>query len=130
MQKSTAHKVCCVPPERMSMQQRCTDWTTPRSAAFRYYRRGLNSALATLATNAHGSLLRATGRLRNGGSERPAPVIPVPPTNLDFQIEFVPADGIRLPFSGSGDLGTSPFFGQLSVKVISLTVSQRTILVA
>jgi hypothetical protein len=41
----------------------------------------------------------------------PAPVIPVLPTNVDFQIEFVPADGIRLPFSGSGDLGTSPFFG-------------------
>jgi hypothetical protein len=56
----------------------------------------------------------------------PAPVIPVPPTNIDFQIEFVPADGIRLPFSGSGDLGTSPFFGQLSVKAICLTASQRT----
>jgi hypothetical protein len=51
------------------------------------------------------------------------------PTNVGFQIEFVPADGIRLPFSGSGDLGTSPFFGQLSVKAISLTASQRTILV-
>jgi hypothetical protein len=60
----------------------------------------------------------------------PAPVVPVIRANVDFQIEFVPADGIRLPFSGSGDLGTSPFFGQLSVKVISLTVSQRTILVA
>jgi hypothetical protein len=43
-----------------------------------------------------------------------------------FQIEILPADGIRLPFSGSGDLGTSVFFGQLPVKVISLTVSQRT----
>jgi hypothetical protein len=42
-----------------------------------------------------------------------APVIPVLPTNVDFQIEFVPADGIRLPFSRSRDLGTSPFFGQL-----------------
>jgi hypothetical protein len=46
------------------------------------------------------------------------------------RLKIVPADGIRLPFLGSGDLGTSPFFGQLSVKVISLTVSQRTILVA
>jgi hypothetical protein len=32
-------------------------------------------------------------------------------TNFDFQIEIVPADGIRLPFSGSGDFGTSPFLG-------------------
>jgi hypothetical protein len=39
----------------------------------------------------------------------PAPVVPVIRTN--FQIEFVPADGIRLPFSGGGDLGTSPIFG-------------------
>jgi hypothetical protein len=34
---------------------------------------------------------------------------------------FVPADGTRLPFFlGSGDLGTSPFFGQLSVKANQL----------
>jgi hypothetical protein len=46
--------------------------------------------------------------------------MPVPPenagverrrTNVDFQIEIVPADGIRLPFSGSGDVGTSPVLG-------------------
>jgi hypothetical protein len=29
-------------------------------------------------------------------------------------------------FFGSGDLGTSPFFWQRSVKAISLTVTQRT----
>jgi hypothetical protein len=29
--------------------------------------------------------------------------------NVDFQMEIMPADGIRLPFSRSGDLGTSPF---------------------
>jgi hypothetical protein len=29
--------------------------------------------------------------------------------NVDFQIEIVLADSIRLPFSGSGDFGTSPF---------------------
>jgi hypothetical protein len=43
-----------------------------------------------------------------------------------FKLIFVPADGIRLPFFRSGDLGTSPFFGQLSVRPISLTVRQRT----
>jgi hypothetical protein len=32
-------------------------------------------------------------------------------TNFDFQLEIAPADGIRLPFSGSGDFGTSPFLG-------------------
>jgi hypothetical protein len=37
------------------------------------------------------------------------------------------ADGIRLPFSGSGEFGTSPFFEQLSVKAIRLTVRQRTL---
>jgi hypothetical protein len=58
----------------------------------------------------------------------PAPVVPVIQINLDFQI--VPADGIRLPFSGSGDLGTSPFYGQLSVNVISLTAPQGTIAIA
>ena len=39
--------------------------------------------------------------------------------HIDFQIEIVPADGIRLPISGSGEIGTSPFFGQLSVKTIA-----------
>jgi hypothetical protein len=38
----------------------------------------------------------------------------------------LPAGGIRLPFSWSGEFGTSPFFGQLSVKAICLTVRQRT----
>jgi hypothetical protein len=43
------------------------------------------------------------------------------------QIIFVPADGISPPFSlGSGDLGTSPFFGQLSVRAINLIARQRT----
>jgi len=28
----------------------------------------------------------------------PAPMAPVIRTNVDFQIEIVPADGIRLPF--------------------------------
>jgi len=28
----------------------------------------------------------------------PAPVAPMIRTNVDFQIEIVPADGIRLPF--------------------------------
>jgi hypothetical protein len=56
----------------------------------------------------------------------PLLMAPVIRTNVDFQIEIVPADGIRLPFSGSGDLGTSPFFGQLSVRTIRLTVRQRT----
>jgi hypothetical protein len=28
-----------------------------------------------------------------------APIAQVIPTNIDFQIEIVPADGIRLPFS-------------------------------
>jgi hypothetical protein len=32
-----------------------------------------------------------------------------------FELQFVPAHGIRLPIWDSGDLGTSPFFGQLSV---------------
>jgi len=45
-------------------------------------------------------------------------------------MKIVPADGIRLPFSGSGDLGTSPFFGQLSVEAIRSAVCQSTILVA
>jgi hypothetical protein len=35
-------------------------------------------------------------------------------TNVDFEIEIAPADGIRLPFLGSGDFGTSPFFGSSS----------------
>jgi hypothetical protein len=44
---------------------------------------------------------------------KPAPMGPVIRTNVDFQIEIVLAYGIRLPFSGSGDFGTSPYFGQL-----------------
>jgi hypothetical protein len=47
-------------------------------------------------------------------------------TNVDFQIEIVPADGIRLPLFGSGGFGRSPFFGQLSVKANYLTVRHRT----
>jgi hypothetical protein len=46
------------------------------------------------------------------------------------QFEIAPADGIRLPFFGSGDFGTSPFFGQLSVEAIRSTARQSTILVA
>jgi hypothetical protein len=61
MQKSTTRKFCCVHPDRI--EQRCPDWTTLRSAAFRYHRRGLNSALAMLA-NAHKSLLCAVGSCR------------------------------------------------------------------
>jgi hypothetical protein len=39
-------------------------------------------------------------------------VVPVIRINLDFfSLKIFPADGIRLPFSGSGDLGTSPFLG-------------------
>jgi hypothetical protein len=39
-------------------------------------------------------------------------------TKVDFQIETVPADGNGLPFLRSGEFGTSPFFRQLSAKVI------------
>jgi hypothetical protein len=48
--------------------------------------------------------------------------------NVDFQIEIVPADGIRLPFSESGDFGTSPF-GSFLVKAISSTAYKRTTVV-
>jgi hypothetical protein len=41
----------------------------------------------------------------------PTPMAAVIRTNVDFQIEIVPADAIRLPFSESGDFGTSPFLG-------------------
>jgi hypothetical protein len=41
-----------------------------------------------------------------------------------FRLKIVPADGIRLPFSGSGDLGTSRFWAALSQGNL------RTILVA
>jgi hypothetical protein len=58
----------------------------------------------------------------------PVPVVPV--IRINFRLKIVPADGSRLPFSGSGDLGTSPFYGQLSVKVISLTARQGTIAIA
>ena len=51
-------------------------------------------------------------------------------TRIIVQLIFVPTDGIRLRILGSGDFGTSPFFGQHLVKVISSTVHQRTILVA
>jgi hypothetical protein len=40
-----------------------------------------------------------------------APVVPVIRPMSIFRLKIVPADGIRLSFSGSGDLGTSPFFG-------------------
>jgi hypothetical protein len=46
--------------------------------------------------------------------------------NVDFQIEILPADGIRLPVSVSGEFGTSPFFGSSSVKAIRLTMGQHT----
>jgi hypothetical protein len=55
---------------------------------------------------------------------------PVIRTNVDFQIEIVLADGIRLPFLGSGDFGTSPYFGQLSVNETCSTARQRTTLVS
>src|SRR5580700_3279155 len=45
------------------IQNGCADWTTLRPPDFRYYRRRLGSALATLS-NAHESLLRATGNSR------------------------------------------------------------------
>jgi AraC-like DNA-binding protein len=51
-------------------------------------------------------------------------------TNIDFQIEIVPADGITLSFLESGDIGTSPFFGQLSVKLTCLTQGQSTLFLA
>jgi hypothetical protein len=51
-------------------------------------------------------------------------------TYIYFRIEIAPADRIRLPFSGSGDFGMSPLFGQHLVKLINSTVRQRTILVA
>jgi hypothetical protein len=35
------------------------------------------------------------------------PMASLAPSNFDFQFEIAPADGIRLPFPGSGDLGTS-----------------------
>jgi hypothetical protein len=41
----------------------------------------------------------------------PLPMAPAARTNFDFQLEFAPADGSRLPLSGSGDFGTSPFLG-------------------
>jgi hypothetical protein len=41
-----------------------------------------------------------------------------------LRLKIVPADGIRLPFSGSGDLGTSRFWAALSQGNL------RTILVA
>jgi len=45
----------------------------------------------------------------------PVPIVaPVIRTNVDFQIEIAPTEGNRLTFSGSGDFGTSRFFGQLS----------------
>src|SRR5271169_5189613 len=71
MQKSTARKLCSVDPARMAMQQRCPDWTTLRPPAFRYYRRGLNSALTTLA-DAH---------------ERPSfvPLVALGETHTDFR---------------------------------------------
>jgi hypothetical protein len=34
--------------------------------------------------------------------------------NVDFSERIVPADGTGLPIGGSGDFGTSPFFGQLT----------------
>src|SRR5580700_6222828 len=60
MEEFAAREFCCIHPERMAMQHGCLDWTTLRPLGFRYYRLGLNSALATLA-NAHWSLLRPTG---------------------------------------------------------------------
>jgi hypothetical protein len=59
-----------------------------------------------------------------------APLALVVRTNVDFQLEIAPADGIRLPFYWEGDFGTSPIFGQHLVKLIRSTVRQRTILVA
>jgi hypothetical protein len=49
-------------------------------------------------------------------------------TKSIFQIEIVPADGIRLPVGRSGDLGTSPFFGSSQSRQIRLTATQCTIL--
>lgn len=48
-------------------------------------------------------------------------------TNIDFQIEIVLADGIRLPICGSDDFGASPFLEQLSGKRTRLTASERYI---
>jgi hypothetical protein len=71
MQKSTAQKFCCFHPQRMAMQHDRLDWTTLRPPAFRYYRRGFNSALAALA-NAHESLLSLYDLLLviNGNAEQ------------------------------------------------------------
>ena len=57
-----ARKLCCLNPERATMQL-CIEWTTPYWAASRYYPRGLSSAPAIFA-NAHEPLLRATGSAR------------------------------------------------------------------
>jgi hypothetical protein len=37
-----------------------------------------------------------------------------------FLLVVVPTDGIRLPILEIGDLGTSPFWGQLSVDMIKI----------
>jgi hypothetical protein len=48
----------------------------------------------------------------------PAPVVPVVQINLIFRLKIAPADSIRLPFSGSGDLGV-PFWAALSQNKLS-----------
>jgi hypothetical protein len=49
---------------------------------------------------------------QSGGWPREiAPPAPAIPTRIDCQLLFVPADGIRLLFSVSGEFGTSPFWG-------------------
>jgi hypothetical protein len=61
-------------------------------------------------------------------------LVSIPPairTSVDFQLEKnVPADGIRLPFSASGNLGTSPFLGSSRSRQISLTARHDTIFLA
>jgi hypothetical protein len=59
----------------------------------------------------------------------PAPVVPVIRINLDFQIEIVPADGIRLPMGEAETSVGRRFWAALS-QVIRLTARQRTTLVS
>jgi hypothetical protein len=40
--------------------------------------------------------------------------------HVDFQIEIVPADGIRAAILGNSAFGTTPISGQLSVEMISV----------
>jgi hypothetical protein len=58
----------------------------------------------------------------------PAPVVPVIRINLDFQLENVPADGIRLPYSATATSVRRRFLRSSRSKVICQTAAQHTIL--